>query len=146
MVVRRSMIAVGLAALVAVGCPYDQLSRSLGIAIAGRGGGGGGPRVLVMIQQPLRGTAGAIMTPAFLVGALDTLGHTDTAFSATVTMTLSNNPVGGRLSGTLQVNAVRGVASFADLVIDQASSNYVLKATAPNSSPAVSVPVTILAP
>src|SRR5437879_13315087 len=78
---KLSHLSIALVPLVAAGCPYDQLSRSLGIAIGGGGGGGSGPNVLLMIQQPLTGTAGAILTPAILVGAADTLGRADTAFT-----------------------------------------------------------------
>jgi len=142
---RLSRLSIALVALVAAACPYDRLSRSLGIAIGGGGGGGGG-NVLLILQQPLTGTAGSILTPAILVGAADTLGRADTSFAGTVTMGLGTNPVGGRLSGTLSVVAVRGIASFGDLVIDKAGSGYVLRATAQNSSPASSAAITILAP
>jgi len=135
-----------LVALVAAACPYDQLSRSLGIAIGGGGGGSSGPNVLVVIQQPLTGTAGQILTPAILVGALDTLGRPDTGFAGTVGMALTTNPAGAVLSGTRSVAAVRGLASFGDLVISKASSGYVLQATAPRSIAGSSVPITILAP
>src|SRR6266571_8102189 len=94
-----------LVALVAAACPYDQLSRSLGIAIGGGGGGSGGPNVLVILQQPLVGTAGNILTPAILVAAVDTLGRADTSFAGTITIALGTNPAGGRLSGTLAVAA-----------------------------------------
>jgi len=143
---KLSHLSIALVPLVAAGCPYDQLSRSLGIAIGGGGGGGSGPNVLLMIQQPLTGTAGAILTPAILVGAADTLGRADTAFTGTITMALGTNPVGGRLSGTLNVAAVRGLASFGDLVIDKASSGYVLRATAQRAIAASSAAITILAP
>jgi len=61
-------------------------------------------------------------------------------------MALGTNPVGGRLSGTLNVAAVRGLASFGDLVIDKASSGYVLRATAQRAIAASSAAITILAP
>src|SRR3989454_1135446 len=143
---KLSHLSIALVPLVAAGCPYDQLSRSLGIAIGGGGGGGSGPNVLVILQQPLVGTAGNILTPAILVGAADTLGRADTSFAGTISMALGTNPVGGRLSGTLGVTAFRGVASFGDLVIDKASSGYILRATAQSASPASSAGITILAP
>ena len=142
---KLSRVIVALVALVTAACPYDQLSRSLGIAIGG-GGGGSGPDVLVILQQPLTGTAGDILTPAILVEALDTLGRPDTGFTGIVAMALSSNPAGANLSGTLRVAAVRGVASFGDLVISKASSGYVLQATEPHSIAASSVAITILAP
>jgi hypothetical protein len=144
MSMRLSFVTVALAALVTAACPYDQLSRSLGIAIGGGDGGGSGSHVLVILQQPLTGTAGDILTPAILVAAADTLGRQDTSFNSTITMGLGTNPAGGRLSGTLSVAAVRGVASFGDLVIDKASSGYILQATAQGSSPASSAAITIL--
>lgn len=144
---RLSRLSIAMVALATVACPYDRLltGGSGGIAIGG-GGGGPGSNVLAIIQQPLTATAGEVLTPAILVAAADTLGNLDTAFAATVTMALSTNNVGGRLSGTLGVAAVRGVASFGDLVIDKAGSGYVLRATAPNSSQAFTAAITILAP
>src|SRR3989442_10748476 len=130
---KLSRVIVALVAVVTAACPYDQLSRSLGIAIGGGGGGGSGPNVLVILQQPLVGTAGNILTPAILVGAADTLGRADTGFTGTITMALATNPAGANLTGTRSVAAVRGIASFGDLVISKASSGYVLQATAPRS-------------
>jgi hypothetical protein len=144
---RLSRLSIALVALVTAACPYDRLlTSSRGIAVGGPGGGGSGSNVLVIIQQPLTGTAGEILTPAILVAAADTLGSLDTAFSATVTMALATNNVGGRLSGTLGVAAVRGIASFGDLVLDKAGSGYVLRASAQRSTQALSAAITILVP
>jgi len=143
---KLSCVTVALVALATAACPYDQLSTDVRTALGGSGGGSGGPNVLVVLQQPLTGTAGQILTPAILVAAADTLGSLDTGFTATITIALATNPVGGRLSGTLGVAAVRGVASFGDLVIDKAGSGYILQATAQSSSAASSAAITILAP
>ena len=143
---RLSAATVALVAFVTAACPYDQITTSAGIVISGGGGGGSGSNVLVILQQPLTGTAWEILTPAMLVGAADTLGRADTSFNATVTIAIGTNPVGGTLSGTLSVAAVRGVASFGDLVIDKASSGYFLRATAPNAIATSTAAITILAP
>jgi len=143
---RLSAATVALVALGTAACPYDRLTTAAGLAISGGKGGGSGSNVLAILQQPLTATAGQILTPAILVGAADTLGRADASFNAAVTIALSTNPVGGTLSGTLTVAAVRGVASFGDLVIDKASSGYVLRATAQNALAASSAAITILAP
>ena len=139
---KLSRLNIALVALATAACPYDGLSRSLGIAIGGSGGGSGS-HVLLFLQQPLTGTAGNILTPAILVGAADTLGRADTSFTGTISMALSTNPAGANLSGTLGVAAVRGVASFGDLAISKASPGYVLQATAQRSTAVSSAPITI---
>jgi len=143
---KLSRLNIVLVALVAAACPYDRLSRAVGIALGGGGGGSSGPNVLLILQQPLTGTAGQILTPALLVGAADTLGRADTGFTGTITMALTTNPAGANLTGTRSVAAVRGIASFGDLVISKASSGYVLQATAPRSIATSTAAITILAP
>jgi len=141
-----SRLRVALVASVALGstaCPYDGLSRSLGLAIGGSGGGSGGPHVLLILQQPFTGTAGNILTPALLVEAADSLGRADTGFTGTINTALSTNPAGANLTGARSVAAVRGIASFGDLAISKASSGYVLQATAQGSSSVSTAPITI---
>jgi len=61
-------------------------------------------------------------------------------------MGISVNPVGGRLSGTLSVAPVNGIALFGDLVINLSGAGYVLQATAPGASTASSSSFTIFSP
>ncbi len=82
---KLSCVTVALVALATAACPYDQLSTDVRTALGGSGGGSGGPNVLVVLQQPLTGTAGQILTPAILVAAADTLGRLDTGWRARAT-------------------------------------------------------------
>lgn len=144
---KLSCVTVALAALVTAACPYDHLLTSNGgLAIGGGGGGGTGPDALAFTVQPSNATAGNIITPAIQVLVRDSLGRPDSAFAGSITMGISVNPVGGRLSGTLTVAPVNGVARFGDLVINQSAAGYVLQATAPGASTASSTSFTIFAP
>ena len=78
---------------------------------------------------PSNGTAGEPLSPAVRVSAVDSAGTVDTTFHGAVTVTLGDNPGRGTLRGTRTVDAVRGVASFADLSINRAGTGYTLVAT-----------------
>src|SRR2546422_5195519 len=71
------------------------------------------------------------------------LGLPDSAFAGNITMSISVNPVGGRLSGTLSVAPVNGIALFGDLVISTSGAGYVLQASAPGATSASSSSFTI---
>jgi hypothetical protein len=144
---KLACVTVAVAALLTAACPYDHpLTSSGGLAIGGGGGGGGGPDALAFTVQPSNATAGDIITPAIQVLVRDSLGIPDSTFAGRVTMGISLNPVGGRLSGTLSVAPVNGIALFGDLVIDRSGAGYVLQATAPGASTASSTSFTIFAP
>lgn len=144
---KLSYVTVAVAALLTVACPYDgQLTTNRGIAIGGGGGGGSGPDALSFLVQPSSATAGNIITPAIQVLVRDSLGIPDSVFAGTITMSISVNPVGGRLSGTLSVAPVNGIALFGDLVINASGTGYVLQATAPGASTASSGQFTIFSP
>src|SRR5216684_278923 len=137
-------VTVVVTTLVTVACPYDgRLTSNRGIAIGGGGGGGTGPDALAFTVQPSSATAGNIITPAIQVLVRDSLGKPDSAFAGTITMSISVNPVGGRLSGTLSVAPVNGIALFGDLVINASGAGYVLQATAPGAKSASSNSFTI---
>ena len=76
----------------------------------------------------------------------DSLGNPDSSFASGITMSISVNPVGGRLSGSLTVAPVNGIAVFGDLVISQSGAGYVLQAAAPGATNASSTSFTIFAP
>ena len=79
--------------------------------------------------QPSGAQVGATITPAVTVAALDASGNTVTSFTGAVSIAIDNNPVGGTLTGNAPVNAVNGVATFANLTIDKVGTGYTLKAT-----------------
>jgi dUTPase len=84
---------------------------------------------LVVTGQPPT-SVGADGAFGLVVKAQDGLGAVDSLFNGSVTVALSNNPSGGTLAGTLTVNAVNGVATFANLKLDRAGYGYALSASA----------------
>jgi hypothetical protein len=83
---------------------------------------------LIFTVQPQTTTAMTVFAPAVQVTARDSVGNTITSFTGNVTMSISANPGGGTLSGTLTVAAIAGVASFSNLKIDKAGVGYRLGA------------------
>src|SRR5207245_3989421 len=77
---------------------------------------------LVFTVQPSTTVAGAPITPAVQVTALDAAGNAVPSFRGPVTVALGNDPGGSTLSGTTTVAAVGGIASFGDLTLGKTSS------------------------
>src|SRR5437899_1503689 len=102
-------------------------------------------RSLVFTVQPTTTVAGAAITPAVQVSALDAAGNPVPSFTGPVTVALGNNPGGSTLGGTTTVAAVGGVASFGNLTLDKTSSGYGLTATAAGLSSTTSSSFTITA-
>src|SRR4029077_592012 len=98
---------------------------------------------LVFTVQPSNATAAAAISPAPRVTALDAQGNTATGFTGTVTVAIGTNAGGGTLSGTTNVAAVSGVATFSNLSINKAGTGYTLTAAAAGPSGAVSLPFDI---
>src|SRR3989442_3872843 len=88
----------------------------------------GSARTLSFTQQPQTTAAGTAIPPV-QVAALDSAGHRVTAFTGPITVSLGANPGGDPLAPQT-VNAVNGLATFANLRIDKAASGYSLVATA----------------
>jgi hypothetical protein len=80
-------------------------------------------------SQPSTTGAGAPITPAVIVTAVDQFDNTATAFTADVIVAIGTNPSGGTLGGTTTRPAVSGVAAFNDLNVDKAGTGYTLTAT-----------------
>jgi hypothetical protein len=87
----------------------------------------GPAKTLVFKVQPSTVVAGAMISPAVQVAALDVAGDTATGFTGNVTMAL--NPSSGNLGGTVTVAAVSGIATFSNLTVAVAG-NYTLTASA----------------
>jgi hypothetical protein len=81
---------------------------------------------------------GEAISPAVRVAVRDSGGSTVTDAADAVTIAFAANPAGGLLVGTTTVNAVAGVASFADLAIDHEGIGYTLAATSNGLSSATS--------
>src|SRR5204862_459981 len=93
---------------------------------------------LAFTVQPSTTVAGAAISPAVQVTALDPAGNLVPGFTGSVTVTLGNNPGGSTLGGTTTVAAVNGVASFAALTLDKTGTGYWLTATASGLNTATS--------
>jgi hypothetical protein len=85
---------------------------------------------LAITAQPTNVAAGAAITPAVQVSIEDAQGNVITSATSPVTMSIATNPGGGTLSGTTTVNAVNGIATFANLTINKSGTGYTLAANA----------------
>src|SRR5207244_3101722 len=84
---------------------------------------------LAFTVQPSNTVAGAAISPAVQITALDPAGNPVPSFTGNVTVALGNNPGGSTLGGTTTVAAVGGVVTFSDLTLDKAAPGYWLIAT-----------------
>ncbi len=96
--------------------------------------------------QPSNAVAGSAIAPPIVVTAFDAFGNLATSFSQLVTVAIGTNPGGGILSGTLQVAAAAGVATFTNLSINAAGIGYTLVASATGVPSATSEAFNITAP
>src|SRR5438132_123873 len=84
---------------------------------------------LAFTVQPSNTVAGAAISPAVQITALDPAGNPVPSFTGSVTVALGNNPGGSTLGGSTTVAAVGGVVTFSDLTLDKAAPGYWLTAT-----------------
>jgi hypothetical protein len=87
--------------------------------------------------------AGTPAVPPIVVKGLDPSGARSRTFAGSVTLSLAANPSGAKLSGTLTMAAVAGVATFRNVTVDKPGDGFTLtavsaKLSAP-SSPAFRV-------
>ena len=92
--------------------------------------------------QPTNATAGQPFGPV-RVTVQDEIGTTVTTATNSVTLELADNPEDVTLGGTLTVAAVAGVATFSNLMLTRAKTDYTLRATSGALSPALSSPFAI---
>jgi len=97
---------------------------------------------LVFSVEPTNAVAGAAITPAVQVTALDASNNTATGFTGGITVAIGTNPSGGTLAGTLTHAAVGGVATFSGLSIDKAGTGYTLTATGAGSTTSAAFNIT----
>lgn len=81
-------------------------------------------------NPPTSVPAGAPISPAVQVAVSDANGNPVTGSSANITLSLSANPGGSTLGGTLTVASVNGVATFADITLNKMGSSYRFQAAA----------------
>src|SRR5437667_2889874 len=93
---------------------------------------------LAFTVQPSTTVAGAAISPAVQVTALDPAGNPVPGFTGNVTVVLGSNPGGSTLSGTTTVATVNGVATLCTQSLGMPCPTYALTATAIGLSPATS--------
>jgi alpha-tubulin suppressor-like RCC1 family protein len=98
---------------------------------------------LTFAVQPTNVVAGTAIAPAVQIAARDPFGNVDATYTGGVTVAIAANPAGGALSGTIALNANHGVATFADLSINKASTDYTLSASAAGLTGMTSTPFTV---
>jgi len=101
---------------------------------------------LAFTVQPSNAVGGAAITPAVQVAIQDAQGNIVTTATSSIAVAIGTNPASGTLSGTTTVAAVSGVATFANLSIDNAGSGYTLIASATSLTGAISSGFNITVP
>ncbi|MCY1015011.1 beta strand repeat-containing protein [Pyxidicoccus sp. MSG2] len=91
----------------------------------------GEARVLTFTTQPSLSVVGAAINPPVAVTLRDAFGNTATSSTATLQLSLANNPTGASLTGTVSVSATNGVATFTGVGVDRAGNGYTLSVSAP---------------
>jgi hypothetical protein len=99
---------------------------------------------LAFVTQPVSVLQGAPIAPPVTVAVQDGFGNTVPSAVNTITISIGTNPNGGTLTGTTSVAAVAGVASFANLSIDNPGTGYTLQAAATGFTPVVSAAFNVL--
>src|SRR5438105_582216 len=126
-----------------------------GVALGGCSGSTSGPvqptgvgpaAKLVFTAQPSNAVAGAANSPATQVAVQDAQGNTVTTATISITLAIGTNPGRGALAGTRTVAAVNGVATFANVSINNAGTGYTLTASAASLTGATSGGFNITAP
>jgi len=120
---------------IAVGTPHVAFSRDTI------------PPRLVFTVQPVPTAPNGTITPAVEVAIQDSSGQTVTSFTGMVTIEITDGTgtADAELSGTTSVAAVGGIATFADLAIDEPGTGYTLTARAPGLASATSAAFDIAA-
>jgi hypothetical protein len=98
------------------------------------------PGQLVFRTQPTTITAGAPLIQEVFIE--DMYGNTVTTAGGAVTVSLSTDPTGATLNGTLTQTFVSGAAEF-NLTIDTAGSGYVLQALSGSYAPLTTSPFVV---
>jgi hypothetical protein len=90
-----------------------------------------------------------VISPPVQVAVVDDQGNTVLGFTGSVTIALEHDGSpfqNAHLSGTRVVNVVNGIATFADLSIDEPGMGYTLRATANPLTGATSTPFNVTIP
>ena len=99
---------------------------------------------LAFTVQPGNVVAGISIAPAVQVSIEDAQGNLVTTATNQVTIAIATNPSSGTLSGTAQLNAVAGVATFSTLNINNTGTGYTVAANATGLTTAASSAFNVL--
>ena len=100
---------------------------------------------LEFTSNPANMTAGDPTGPAIHISALTQSGQVAKSFVGEVTVSLIGARAGTSLHGTVERQAVGGVATFDDLSVDRAGTGYRLEARSSNLTIATSAPFNVTA-
>ncbi len=100
------------------------------------------PAKLAFTVQPIL-TEGSQAIPTMKVEVRDLFDNLVTTSTNTVTLSLSANPGGATLSGTLALPAASGVATFSNVLIDRPQTGYTLTGSAEGILGTTSVPFNV---
>jgi hypothetical protein len=89
----------------------------------------GAPAALAFSAQPSNVTAGEAVAPTITVTLLDRQGNVTAENVMNVTLSLSSNPGGAILHGTLTESTAAGVATFPNVRLNKSGTGYTLRAT-----------------
>lgn len=103
------------------------------------------PTKLTFSVQPAGASAGLAFSTQPVIQVLDAENNVVTAFTGPLALAIKSGTgrTGAVLSGTANLNAVAGVASYANLTINLAGSGYVLTATSGSLASANSAPFAV---
>ncbi len=103
----------------------------------------GGPSQLAFVVEPSSTPVNQVIQPSIQVAVQDGWGRTVTSATNAVTLALGANPSFATLGGTTTANAVNGIATFANLSVDNIGTGFTLVATATGLTGATSTPFNI---
>jgi hypothetical protein len=100
---------------------------------------------IVLTQQPTATqTAGVALAPAFIAEVRSPTGALLTTYTSSVTIAIGTNAGNATLSGVTSVNAVAGVATFANNSLNKSGTGYTIIASTPGASNATSTAFNVL--
>ena len=126
--------------------PITMLTAGLFLTACGGDGSGPGQEAtqLAFTVQPGTGTAGQPLSPPIQVSVQDASANVVAGATHAITVSLQPASGGAGVGGTATVNAVSGVATFSDLTVSTAGTNFTLKASAAGLTDATSTPFDVL--
>lgn len=126
-------------------------SPVVNVLVAGMSGSTTATSHLAFNQFPTTGTVGKALSPSVTVAIENQSGQVITTDNSTVTIAVASGPGGFASSSTISVQAVNGIATFSNLILNTAGT-YQLSATdtgrisATSSTLTISAAVTLSAP